>query len=100
MADQPLNCWEFRKCGNNPMNNTSGKTCPCAKTDKLNGVNRGFNGGRACWVISDTLCTGKPMGKYAMKLSTCLNCDFFKTVNREEGENKARVADMLIRLSE
>ena len=76
-----LNCWEFKNCGRGPG---SKPACPAATETRANGVNRGVNGGRVCWAVAGTLCGGRQQGTYAVKLETCLRCDFCKLVLAEE----------------
>jgi hypothetical protein len=59
--------------------------CPAATDTRFSGANNGKNGGRACWVISGTLCGGKIQGTYAAKSKNCLECDFYAVVKKEEG---------------
>ncbi len=82
-----LNCWEFKKCGKETggMNNGERGTCPAATESRLDGVHGGRNAGRACWAIARTLCEGTPHGNYVSKFQSCRECDFFKSVVREEG---------------
>ncbi len=82
------NCWEVKKCGREPGGGRAEElgTCPAALPAKeYDGVNQGLHGGRFCWAVAGTLCGGKRHGCYAVKLLTCLGCDFLKQVNREEG---------------
>ncbi len=78
---RPLNCWEFTRCGRGPG---SELVCPAATETRADGVNRGRNGGRVCWAVAGTLCGGRQQGTYAVKLETCLRCDFCRTVMCEE----------------
>jgi coenzyme F420-reducing hydrogenase beta subunit len=83
------NCWEYKKCGRE-IGGTKTKElgeCPAATATKGNGLNRGKNGGRACWAIAGTLCGGKVQGSFAMKVSNCLQCEFYQLVRAEEGVN-------------
>jgi hypothetical protein len=61
--------------------------CPAATDTSSNGLNGGMNGGRICWAIAGTMCGGKVQGTFAQKRITCLACDFFHQVKREEGIN-------------
>ena len=82
-----VNCWEAKKCGREqggPKASELG-TCPAYLESKLNTINGGKNGGRACWVVAGTLCGGKTQGTYASKEQNCLGCDFYKKVKAEEG---------------
>jgi hypothetical protein len=76
-----LNCWDFKQCGRGPGNEP---VCPAATDAQADGINGGANGGRVCWAIAGTLCGGRQQGTYAVKLETCLRCDFCQTVLREE----------------
>ena len=77
------NCWSFMKCGQEDMDSNSNQ-CPAVIADEFDGVNRGVNGGRICWVIAGTFCEGEMKGKYAHKNISCMGCDFFTAVINEE----------------
>ena len=81
------NCWEAKKCGREPGGAKAAElgVCLAASDDKLNGVHEGTNGGRACWVMTGTLCGGQVQGTYAQKLSNCLDCEFYQQVRTEQG---------------
>ncbi len=85
-----INCWEFKKCGREfgGKNADSLGVCPVNVHKSSNGVNNGKNGGRFCWRITGTLCGGRRQGTYGSKLKTCMVCDFFKLVSREEKDVK------------
>lgn len=80
------NCWEFKKCGREPGGANSHELgiCPAATETTLNGVHKGENGGRSCWVVAGTMCRGGVQGNYAQKYETCLICDFYNKVKSEE----------------
>jgi hypothetical protein len=80
------NCWEFKNCGRHPGGPriTEMGVCPAATEMRVNGMNGGSNGGRACWAIAGTLCGGRQRGTYAVKLETCMRCDFYQLVIRDE----------------
>ena len=82
-----LNCWEVKKCGRQPggLKVAELGVCVAATATKANGVHDGKNGGRACWVISGTLCGGKVQGDFAAKMGNCTACEFYKNVQKEEG---------------
>jgi hypothetical protein len=80
-AARKLNCWEFKKCGRGPGNEP---VCPAATDARADGINGGDNGGRVCWVIAGTLCGGRQQGAFAVKIDTCLRCDFCQMVLGEE----------------
>ncbi|MBU1076911.1 MAG: hypothetical protein KKH98_06425 [Spirochaetes bacterium] len=83
------NCWEVKLCGREQGGKKVSElgVCPASNTVKADGVNNGKNGGRACWVIAGTLCEGKVQGIFSFKNVTCKECDFYKQVKDEEGED-------------
>jgi hypothetical protein len=94
------NCWEFKGCGRelNGVKSRELGVCPAATELRLNGTNSGKNGGRACWGIAGTLCGGKVQGAFAAKVTSCLACDFYQTVGREEGVNHESAKEILAKL--
>lgn len=86
--NQRLNCWEYFHCGRE----TGGAkvfelgVCPAAKDATLKSINNGVNGGRICWAVAGTFCSGKMQGTFAQKELNCMNCDFYKKVREEESE--------------
>ncbi|HTP13713.1 MAG TPA: hypothetical protein VMM37_08785 [Bacteroidota bacterium] len=95
------NCWEFKNCGREPGGAKVAEfgVCPSATEVKLNGVNRGKNGGRACWALTGTLCGGKVQGTFASKLNNCLHCEFYGMVGTEEGSSHRGSREILALLS-
>ncbi len=95
-----LNCWEFKKCERIPGGAKAAELgiCPAAVESHTTGMNRGLNGGRACWAIAGTLCDGVVQGTFASKISSCLKCKFYQLVNEEEGVNHQSVGDILAKL--
>ena len=83
----PKNCWDHKSCGRQPGGQKVAElgVCPVTTATSANGMNRGRNAGRACWVVSGSLCGGKVQGTFATKLGNCMACDFYKTVKAEEG---------------
>ena len=81
------NCWEFMRCGREVGGSRVGElgVCPAAVGKQYDGLNRGVNAGRICWAVAGTLCEGKPAGKFATKIRTCIKCEFYGKVVREEG---------------
>ena len=61
--------------------------CRAALAKELNGLNGGENGGRICWAVAGTLCGGEVQGTFAEKRASCLSCDIYQQVKREEGSN-------------
>lgn len=94
------NCWEFKKCGRGPGGEKVKELglCPAAVEINVNGVNCGKNAGRCCWAVAGTFCEGKVQGEFARRLTTCLQCDFFKLVSKEEGANLKTTKDILEKL--
>ncbi len=87
MAEERQNCWEFKKCGReqNGINAQEMGVCPAALDDSFDGINSGINAGRICWAVAGTLCEGKTQGTFHVKRQSCVKCDFFKIVGRQEG---------------
>jgi hypothetical protein len=83
------NCWEVRKCGREPGGLRVERlgVCPAAKETAFSGTNQGFNAGRYCWRIAGTFCEGKVEGSFMEGLLSCSYCDFYRTVQAEEGDN-------------
>jgi len=78
------NCWEFRTCGREPGGAHVHElgACPAATETRVDGVNAGKNGGRTCWAIAGTMCSGRVQGTYAAKMTNCQSCEFYKNVQR------------------
>ena len=95
-----LNCWEFKKCGREPggAKVTEFGVCPAPITLKANGLNSGKNGGRACWAIAGTFCGGKVQGSFAEKLGNCMQCEFYKLTQKEEGQSLSSSREILSRI--
>ena len=94
------NCWEVKKCGREPggANEQELGVCPAAVEQKLDGINRGKNGGRACWAIGGTMCFGAVQGSFAKKIGSCMHCDFLEQVKNEEGADWVSTKDILAKL--
>ncbi len=84
-----MNCWEFMKCGREPGGEKTDELgiCPAAVDTSLDGKNNGKDGGRYCWKVAGTFCKGDVQGTVAMKIFDCIDCEFFKKVMDEEGDN-------------
>jgi len=87
-----LNCWEYKKCAREQEDRHSAgeSICPAASDVSFDGINSGKNGGRFCWAVAGTCCSGKEQGTYAEKRESCLDCDFYKMVCAEEGTANLR----------
>ncbi|MBF0483258.1 MAG: hypothetical protein HQL25_00990 [Candidatus Omnitrophica bacterium] len=96
------NCWEFKNCGREPGGAKVSElgSCPAAIDVRVNGVNSGKNGGRACWVIAGTFCGGKVQGTYALKVVNCLKCEFFQLVRKEEEDKYVTSSAILAKLKD
>ncbi len=85
-----LNCWEYKNCGKESNGDDSifeeAGTCPASTELCTDGVNDGKNAGRACWAIAGTLCSEDVRSDCSRKIKSCLECDFYKQVQKEEGE--------------
>jgi len=81
------NCWDVMRCGRGPNGAGAGglPKCAAALETSADGVNGGVNGGRVCWAVAGTLCNGRARDRRASRLVSCLGCDFFSQVQREEG---------------
>lgn len=95
------NCWDFKKCGRQPGGEKINEfgVCPATLEEKLDGLNGGKNGGRACWAIKETLCGDQVQGGFANKLSVCLRCDFYSKVRNEEGSSFKISKEILAKLN-
>ena len=80
-----INFWEHKKCGRQRGGDRINELGMCpSEENRVNGIHGGANGGRCCCAIAGTLYGDKVQGTYAQKLSSCLDCDFFKLVTSEE----------------
>ena len=82
------NCWEFMHCERQPGGRLVALrgVCPAATDKSLDAIHEGTNAGRACWVVTGTLCGGKVQGTEAHKQYHCWMCGFFEHVREEEKE--------------
>ena len=83
-----VNCWEYKKCGREVGGVKSSELGICSASVETitDGINRGINGGRACWALSGTFCEGKAQGVFAIKYGNCKECSFYKMVQKDEGD--------------
>ena len=81
------NCWEFKGCGREEGGKRAHEmgVCPVYHETRLNGVHKGKNGGRACWVIEGSLCNNKKQGHFGEKFKECVHCEFYRKVKKEAG---------------
>ncbi len=92
-----LNCWEFMKCGREPLGKNVKELgiCQAATFEKLDGANGGTNAGRACWLVAGTFCGGEVQGTFARKYASCVECDFYKSVDSEEKNSYVHSRDFI-----
>ncbi len=85
-AEVKRNCWEVLRCGREPGGAHAAEfdVCPAAVDHTYDGINSGKCAGRICWAVAGTLCDGCAHGSFIEKRPSCLNCDFYKTVQEEE----------------
>ena len=96
-----INCWEYMGCGREEGGIHEGDMGICAASIEkaANNIHGGINGGRCCWAISGTLCGKKAQGTFAKKITNCLNCDFYRLVNMEEGDRCESITSTLKRIA-
>lgn len=99
-AMSKINCWEFMKCGRQPGGKKVSErgVCPAATESRTDGMNSGSMGGRACWAITGTFCDGTVQGEFALKMSGCIHCEFYRRVAYEEGLGYHGAREILDRL--
>ena len=80
------NCWEYFDCGREPGGRNIEKSGVCAvfDNDRLDGINHGKFGGRICWGVAGTLCPGEVEGVKAKNIDSCMHCDFYLKIKKEE----------------
>ncbi|HEY5998771.1 MAG TPA: hypothetical protein VI078_05645 [bacterium] len=96
------NCWEVHQCGREigGVHVRHLGICPAATNRNLDGVHGGKNAGRSCWVVAGTLCGGAVQAAFANKFKNCQECDFYKSVQREESGRFQMSIVLLNRLRE
>ncbi|CAK8720920.1 hypothetical protein KKHLCK_10120 [Candidatus Electrothrix laxa] len=85
--DNPLNCWQFKKCGREPGGKNVLQTgvCSVAIEIEADGIHKGKNGGRCCWVITNSaLDEDTPHGFCLNKIQGCRECNFYLFVKKSE----------------
>lgn len=97
-----INCWEYFKCGREAGGSKTKELgiCPAATETRLNGINNGTNGGRACWALAQTLCGGDVQGNLVDKMARCLECTFRKQIIHEEKDQFKSSRDILEKLKD
>jgi hypothetical protein len=81
------NCWESKNCGRQPEGEQVEDlgVCPAARPSEYDGLHGGTYAGRFCWAVAGTFCGGEVQATFAKKLLSCLDCEFLKEVNKDEG---------------
>ncbi len=81
-----INCWQYMHCGRESGGSRSGELGirPASLEETFHGLNQGVNGGRICWAVAGTMCSGEVQGSYAKKRDSCIQCPFFRKVHQEE----------------
>ena len=80
-----MNCWEYMNCGREPGGYRVPElgVCPAATFKIADGFCGGKNGGRACVLITGTLCKGEIQGTERDKHKDCTKCGFYKELVKE-----------------
>lgn len=93
------NCWEAIRCGRELGGSNCAVlgVCPAATETRLNGINHGRNGGRACWTVSGTRIDWGQTASGAPTALGCLHCTFLHRVEKEEGAQFSFLAETATR---
>ncbi len=75
---EQIDCWTAKNCGRIPGGDKVAElgVCPAYPED-----------GKACWKVAGTFCGGKPQGSMAQKLSSCMECEFYRQLNNTTKAN-------------
>jgi hypothetical protein len=65
-----MNCWEFTECG---------REAGGAKVREFGVCPAYPNDGTHCALVAGTLCGGEVQGSFALKLSSCMKCEFYRS---------------------
>jgi hypothetical protein len=65
-----MNCWEFKKCGREKGGAHVAEFGICPAYPKH---------GKHCARIAGTFCGGKVQGVFAVKLASCMQCDYYRS---------------------
>ncbi|MDH4027267.1 MAG: hypothetical protein OEU95_00355 [Nitrospirota bacterium] len=84
-----LNCWEIKKCEREQGGGKARElgVCPASTDMACDGINGGKGAGRLCWAIAGTFCGDQVQGDYAQKSISCMSCEVFKLVKKEEADS-------------
>ena len=100
------NCWEFMNCGREEggIKVPECGVCPATTDTLADGIHSGRNGGRSCWALVGSFSVldrrggNKKCTKVAEGMS-CLDCEFYYMVMREEGSYFLTGVEIIERLS-
>ena len=79
------NCWEFNECKMGQGGTAGSGMCPVAADTYADGLNKGVNGGRICWMIVESLYRNKIKCCALKQNLSCFQCEFRHKVINEEG---------------
>ena len=81
------NCWDFMVCGRGPEGERVAElgSCPAATNVSSDGLNGGRNAGRYCWHVAGSSCRENPAGTWGALMLNCATCEFYRSVEKEEG---------------
>ena len=71
-----INCWEYKKCGQEKLDDRDKNKCPVVKLAD-------FGAGKVCWLIHASRCDGKLQGGAGSKYMDCKKCSFFKKMHQK-----------------
>lgn len=74
-----MKCWEFKKCG---------REAGGQKVDELGVCPAYPDHGQHCARVAGTMCAGVVQGTFAHKLTSCMQCDFYKSQNYDKTYGK------------
>ena len=76
-----MNCWEFTKCGREKGGVNVDHQGPCPAYPDY---------GKRCAFVAGTLCGGVRQGTFAKKLTSCFQCDFFRSEHHDKSYRQAK----------
>ena len=79
-----INCWEYKYLKDTNSEDEC-SICSAFLEIKMNGINKGFNGGRCCWLIAGIINSSNYGRITSKKFANCMKCPFYKLVQKEEG---------------
>jgi hypothetical protein len=70
-----MKCWEFKRCGREAGGSRAAELGVCPAYP---------NHGDDCARVAGTLCGGKVQGSFAMKVASCMRCDFYTSPHHQK----------------